>query len=122
MQAEQLLEESFIYEQPDQNDLISRQAARLLGQSTGPNAADSEAENEISIPQESSIAGSISMQHQRRATGAAGALVHAPQVRQGSTQFQVGSGLGQSKSSPSLAGGGKGDSTGGLKRINQNND
>jgi len=26
-------------------------------------AADSEAENEISIPQESSIAGSISMQH-----------------------------------------------------------
>jgi len=63
MQAEQLLEESFIYEQPDQNDLISRQAARLLGQSAGPNAADSEAENEISIPQESSIAGSISMQH-----------------------------------------------------------
>ena len=49
-------------------------------------------------------------------------MVHAPQIRQGSTQFQVGSGLGQSKSSPSLAGGSKGDSTGGLKRINQNND
>ena len=92
-------------------------------------AESSEIENEIPIPQESSIAGNISIQHQRRATGAAGTMVHAPQIRHGSTQFQIGGILGQSKSSPSLnALNTRPDNTGDpsgsghAKRLNQNND
>ena len=61
MKAEQLLQDSFIYEQPDLIDPINKTAAKLLGQNMATAAESTEGEHEISIPQESSIAGNISM-------------------------------------------------------------
>ena len=64
--------DNFVYEDTDENMVLSSQQHRMTSGATRLMQDESdevEAENENSIPQESSIAGNVSFQNQRRATG-----------------------------------------------------
>ena len=102
MQAEQSLLDNFVYEDED-NEVIASLQRRLQVVPTGAKHLDDscevDIENENSIPQESSIAGNVSIQNQRRATGTlnAGGLNRMPQA------IKTTNGMIRGKSTPVLA-------------------